>query len=371
MSGCLKIFIVCIGFSLFPGTSMLKAQILKDTATLNLVKKNIDYIYNLQFSNALETYKKIIKAYPEHPIVFLIRGMMTYWENYPLHNKTSAQVSFEEDMRQCIKLSEAHNDPVHEAEYLMSNLCARGFLLLFYSDNDLIMEVIPLATSSYKYLMRSFDFTTSCPDLYYFTGVYNYYREAYPIVYPVYRSLVFPFPKGDMVKGLRELQLSATKSVALRAESYVLLSGIILNFENRYTEAIYYNKTLYEQYPQNPLYQTNYIKNLLLIKQYGEAEKLMSALPEEPENKYLHAQLLIFKGILQEKKYHNNKLAQQYYNTGLGIISFFGHYGDDYASYAYFGLSRISDVNGDKHISKIYRKEALKLSDFTEINFDK
>lgn len=362
---------ICIVISLFQVTEPVDGQILQDTATLNLVKKNIDYIYNLQFSDAKETYNKIINAYPGHPIVFLMRGMMTYWENYPLLNKTAAEASFEQDMRQCIKLSEENHEPVYEAEYLMANLCARGFLLLFYSDNELTMEVIPLAMSTYKYMMRSFDFTSSCPDLYYFTGVYNYYREAYPKVYPVYKSLVFPFPKGDMKTGLKELQISATKSVALRAESYFILSWIILNFEKRYTEALYYSKNLHELYPQNALYYAIYIKNLLLIKQYDEAEKLISALPEEHENKYFHSQLLIFKGIIQEKKYLNDNLAQQYYNRGLREISFAGHYGDEYAAYAYYGLSRIYEASGEKQISKIFRKEANKLADFKEINFDK
>jgi hypothetical protein len=371
MSGSFKIFIVCIWLLIFPYASSIKAQILHDTATLELVKDDIDYIYNLQFNDAREVYNKIVKAYPEHPIVFLIRGMITYWQNYPLHNKTSAQVSFEEDMRQCIKLSEEPVNKANEAEYLMANLCARGFLLLFYSDNDLIMEVIPLATSTYKYMMRSFDFTSSCADLYYFTGVYNYYREAYPKVYPVYKSLVFPFPKGDMIKGIRELQLSATRSVALRAESYFILSWIYLNFENRYTEALFYSKTLHELYSNNPLYIAIYIKNLLLIKQYDEAEKLILEIPDEPENRYFNSQILIFKGIIQEKKYHNNNLAQQLYHAGLSNISFYGHYGDEYASYAYYGLSRISEANDDKQVSKIFRKEALKLSDFKEINFDK
>jgi hypothetical protein len=371
MYGSSKIFTLFIWISLFSGTSQMKSQILQDTATLKLVKENIDYIYNLQFIDARETYGKIITAYPEHPIVFLMRAMMTYWENYPLLNKTAAQVSFEEDLRKCIRLSEENNNPANEVEYLMANLCARGFLLLFYSDNHLIMEVIPLATSTYKYMMRSFDYTSSCPDLYYFTGVYNYYREAYPKVYPVYKSLVFPFPKGDMENGIRELQISAVKSVALRAESYFMLSWIILNFENKYPEALQYSKTLHELYPKNVLYQAIYIKNLLLIKQYDEAEKLISDLPVEVENKFFQAQLLIFKGILQEKKYNNNILAQQYYNKGISDISIVGHYGDEYAAFAYYGLSRITEARGEKQTSKIFRKEAAKLADFKEITFDK
>jgi hypothetical protein len=107
------------------------------------------------------------------------------------------------------------------------------------------------------------------------------------------------------------------------------------------------------------------------MKKYDEAEKLIAASPENGGNKYFQAQQIILKGILQEKRYHDNKLAQQYYSTGISEISLFGKYGNEYAAFAYFGLSRISDDTGKKQTRKIYRKEALKLADFKKINFDK
>jgi hypothetical protein len=371
MTGRFKIIMKWIGLSLFLSSVPVDAQLLQDTTALNLVKKDIDYIYNLQFNNAREVYTKIIQSYPGHPIVFLLRGIMTYWENYPMLHTSPSHVSFEEDMRQCIRLSETNDNPDYKAEYLLADLCARGMLLTFYDDNDLIMEVIPLTTSTYKHLRRAFDFAAVCTDLYYFTGVYKYYREAYPKIYPVYKPLALLFPHGDIETGLRELQTAAINSVVLRAESCSLLALIYLNFENKLSESSSYCKTLNDKYPGNVLFLITYIRNILLMKKYDEAEKLISASPEEEGNKYFQAQFIILKGILQEKKYHDNKLAQQYYNKGINDISIFGKYGNEYAAYAYFGLSRISESNGEKQTRKIYRKEAMKLADFKKINFDK
>ena len=53
----------------------VKAQILNDTSALELVKRDVDYIYNMQFVSAREDYLKIVKLYPGHPIVYLLRGM--------------------------------------------------------------------------------------------------------------------------------------------------------------------------------------------------------------------------------------------------------------------------------------------------------
>jgi hypothetical protein len=371
LSGRFKIFPSLTGLLLILSTSSLEAQLLQDTSTLRLVKRDIDYIYNLQFRDARELYTKIITAYPEHPVAYLIRGMMTYWENYPLLNTTPAKASFEEDLRQCIKASEKNKNPDYEVEYLLANLCARGFLLMYYSDNKIVMEVIPLASSSYKYMRRSFDFTSECTDLYYFTGVYNYYIEAYPKAYPVYKPLTLMFPSGDMEVGLNQLNTASINSVVLRAEASYILTYIYENFENDFFMAYKYSRSLHELYPENLRFLTSYIKNLLLLKRYDEADNLIESLPDVSSNKYFQAQLSIFKGILREKKYLDNKTAQQYYNIGIRDISLFGEYGNEYAAYGYFGLSRISEADGEKNASQIYRKEALKLADFKKIDFDK
>ena len=360
-----------MGLSLFIGLAPGNAQILQDTTALNLVREDIDYIYKFQFNEAREVYSRIISLYPEHPIAFLLKGIMTYWENYPLLHSIPSHVAFEEDMRQCIRLSETNINPGNEAEYLLADLCASGMLLMYYDDNDLIMEVIPLVKSTYIHLRRAYNFTKVCQDLNYFTGLYDYYREGYPTVFPIYKSLLLIFPAGDKATGLKELETAAINSVVLRPESCSLLSSIYLNFENNYPESLYYSRTLHDRYPENAYYLTYYIKMLLLMKQYDEAEKLIITSSQTEGNKYLQAQLMILSGILQEKKYHENKLAQQYYNQGIKDISLFGKYGNEFSGYAYFGLSRISESNDEKHVTNIYRKEAMKLATFKKIDFDK
>lgn len=373
MSGRFKIFMKFIVLSLSLSTTPLNAQLLQDTTALNLVKKDIDYIYNLQFDNARKVYTKINQLYPEHPVIFLLNGMTAYWQSYPMLAKDTARNSFEANMRQCILLSESENEKksAYGAEYLLADLCARGMLLKFYADNDLIIEVVALVTSTYRYLRRSFDFASVCPDLNYFTGVYNFYREAYPKAYPVYKPVALLFPGGNSEVGIKQLNTAALTPVVLRAESYFLLAYIYLYFENNYSQATFYSKSLHELYPGNLLYRAFYIKNLLLMRQYDEAEKLISDSPDETGNKYFQAQVTIFKGILQEKKYLDNKLAQEYYNKGISDISNYDSYGCEYAAYAYFGLSRISKANGEKNISKIYWKKATDLADFKKNNFDK
>lgn len=362
------VILVVISFCL--STAVINAQFLKDTASINLIKRGIDYVYNCQFSKADDVFNAVSNLYPGHPVMYLLKGMIIYWKNYPLVSSSQARAEFEKDLRTCMELSENNKDHSFEADNLLTNLCARGFLLLFYTDNDLSSEVFPLATSTYQYIKRSFNFTSEYSDFYFFTGLYIYYREVYPEFYPIYKPLAMFFPKGDRVLGLQELQIVANSSIVLKAEAFSFLSVLYLSFENNFKQATNYSKSLHELYPDNLDYTAAYFKNLLLIKNYNEAEKLMSATGTNQNNTFFQAQVQIFNGILQEKKYNDNRKAMQYYTEGLRNISGFGAYGNEYAAYAYFGLSRISDANGDQENKKIYEKQALKLAAFKNIDFN-
>ena len=355
---------------LFIPVHNINAQILKDTATLNLITRGIKDIYNRQFKDADEVYNTLVQSYPEHPIKFLYKGMMIYWENYPLLPSSPARVPFEESLRRCIELCEKNKVESYAPEMTLANLCARGLLLLFFADNDLSNEVTPLAIGTYPPLKRSFRLTSVCSDFYYFTGVYNYYREAYPTIYPIYKAVAFLFPAGNMEKGLKELEISGQSSIALRAESYFMLYWIWLNFENNFDQALHYCKTLNDKYPMNYMYKAMYIKNLLLLKKYDDAEKFIASNSEKESNSFYLAQLLIFNGIIQEKKYHNYAFAQDYYKKGINDISMFATYGNEFIAYGYFGLSRIGEINGDNHEKRLNRRRAMDLVDFKKVNFD-
>ena len=359
---------ILLGFLLLLSTSVLRAQLLNDSNSVTLIKKGIDYVYNFKFKEADKINKELVRLYPGHPINYLFRGMITYWENYPLITTSIKRADFESDMRKCMELCDKNKNQSNEAEILLLNLCARGLLLLYYTDNDLSFEVFPIASSTYQCIRRAFVFTTEYLDFYFFTGVYNYYREAYPEAHPVYKTLAFLFPKGNKVKGLNDLQIVAKKSILLKAEAYTFLTDIYLYFENNFQTAASYSKNLHTIYPDNPQYLGSYIKNLLLIKRYDDAEKEIKT-AGTIDNSFFRAQVIIFKGIIQEKKYHNYSAAEKLYSDGIIRISEFRNFGYEYEAYAYFGLSRISEKKGDMANQKNYRKLALKLSDVKNLDF--
>jgi len=350
-------------------TVSAKAQVLSDTASLNLIKRGVDYIYNYQFDEASVVYEKLKSRYPAHPVPYLFRGIMTYWKYFPLIPSSPALKFFTDDMLTCMDLCEKKRNAAWEAEFLLSELGARGLLLLYYADNDLTMDVMPLATKTYQPLMRSFDFTGTYADFYYFTGLYRYYREAYPEAHPVYRPLAMLFRRGDRTKGLNELKLAASYSIFLKAEASSFLSVIYTSFEDNFPVACQYSKALYERYPNNNQYLAVYAKNLLLTKQYDEAENILKQY-RKPLNRYYRMQKNILEGVLQEKKYLNLKYAESLYNEGIKDAVALGNFANEYQAYGYFGLSRIMKARNEVKISKNYYKKAVDLAEYKELNFN-
>lgn len=365
-----RIIIRFLMLSFFLNAPLAQSQILRDTASINLLKRGIDNIYNFRFDDAREVSRELARSFPDHPVLYLLNGMTIYWENYPLIPSSPACLSYENEMRSCIRQCENNHIPADYVEYLLANLGARGMLLMYYADNNLSDNVFPLAKSTYRYLRQSFDYTSVYTDFYFFTGLYNYYREAYPDAHPVYKILTFLFPKGDRVLGLRELEMASKNSIMLKAESYYFLSHIYVSYENNYQQAYVNSKSLHELYPANVEYMADHLKNLLLLKKYDEAENLIKSAEEESDNSFFQTQIGIFNGILQEKKYHDFIKAERYYSKGLNDISAYGFYGNEYAAFTCFGLSRICDINNDKRNRKMYRKKATELTNYKRINFD-
>lgn len=370
MKPAFRIFALCSGLLIFFPGGYTDGQILTDTAAVDLVKKCMTDIYDFRFAGASEECDLLNVKYPGNPVIYLINGMILYWKNFPLLAKSSASKTYIADMEMSIRLSDKKKSRDQEAEYLLINLCARGMLLQFYADIDYSSEVIPLATSTYPRIRQSFKYTSNYNDFYFFTGLYNYYREAYPEAYPIYKAFAFLFPKGDKAEGIRQMQIAGERSLFLRAESYSFLSWICTNFERDFERANEYSKILYDLYPGNDEYLSEYIRNLLLIKSYAEAEKLISLQSKRTNNPYFNARLEIFNGILQEKKYNDINQARQLYEQGLSDIAPYKEYGNEYAAYAYFGLGRISGLNGDRKGRKMYHKKATELAVFKNVDFN-
>jgi hypothetical protein len=364
-----KIFLIFISLCCFSGRSV--GQILHDQRTFDEIKKGVACIYNFQFEDASEISEYIDKQCGECALSYLFRGMETYWKYFPLTPGSKNAEIFENYLEKAISLAEVKlKADESDAENLLSGLGSAGLLLLFYADNGLSGKVLSLAPKTYQWVMKSFDFTKTYKDFYFITGLYNYYREAYATAHPIYKPALIFFPHGNKKLGLAQLKISADSAIFLAAESFTFLAGIYQDFEKDPAKAITYSKKLKERFPRNNQYKLQYIRDLLVIKKFGEAESLLNGMPYESLNRFYQSQIDVFKGVIQEQRYKNPKTAEQLYWSGINKAEIYGPIGAEYASYGYFGLSRINTTAGNNKNAKQYHKKARELSSYDHVNFD-
>jgi len=346
----------------------LVAQILGDSASISILRKGVHNIYNCEFSQAREVVGKLEPVYPGHPVIPLMKGLILYWENFPLTPSSPALEPFKNEMLTCIRLCEGKRLLPGEAEYLLADIGARGLLLTFYADNGLGRSVIPMAAKTYQDVVKAFDYTGTFADFSFVTGLYNYYRETYPDVHPFYKPFALLFPRGNRKEGLRQLEHAASNSIFLIAEALSFLTWINTGYERNYAAAHRYSKKLLKTYPRNNVYLAMQVKSLLLLHRYDEAEMLLST-ARQPESHWFNAEKTVLQAILQEKKYENHEAAEMLYRNALQKTSAFGEYANEYNSFCYFGLSRIASEKGDPGVSREFHKKAANLATYKHLDF--
>lgn len=346
-------------------------QILEDTHSFERIRKGVISIYNCDFREAKEVSNFLDEKYPNSSLSWLFKGMMLYWQYFPIIPGTENSKLFEDYLHKGMDLAEAKlKTNETDAENLLSGLGSAGLLLLYYADNGESSRVMSIAPKTYQWVMKAFDFTHTYKDFYFITGLYNYYREAYTDAHPIYKPVLVFFPHGNKRLGLKELKIASDSAIFLMAESINFLSGIYQSFEKDPAQAVAYSKKLKDKFEKNLQFRLGYIRDLLIIKKYGEAESLLNSIPYKTVNDFFQAQVDIFRAIIQEKKYNEADTAEQLYETGVRKAQPYGPFGEELISYAYFGLSRINVLKGNHKLAKQYRKKAKDLSSYDHLNFD-
>ncbi len=350
---------------------IIHAQIFSDSALIKEIKIEVDNIYNFEFEQPEKFNKLLQHEKPDHPVSSLFNALLIYWENFPVHPESEFNDSLVMNLTRTIDRAQIILDAnENDTEGIFFNLIARLFLIEYYADNGLTSKVIPYISKTYKMLTLGNNLKETISDFYFSSGLYNYYREAYPKSHPVYKPVTCFFPDGNMELGLKQLDFCGRESVFLAAESISFLSYIYINFEKNYIAGHKYALMLNNKYPNNPLYISYRIRSTLLNKEYEETIPLINMLKQvNHTNDYFKMMTCIYEGIVEEKLKSNYNKAEALYKYAIDLSGNFGHFSNNRISYAYFGLARIYLLKNKKQ-SKHYRNIAEDLTSYSHLNFD-
>jgi tetratricopeptide (TPR) repeat protein len=270
---------------------------------------------------------------------------------------------FEEVMEETWNRSRLLKDNGNETEGVFFELMARSFIVMYYADNGRSSKAISHLGKIYRDIMASFDLQEQFNEFFFITGLYNYYREAYPEAHPIYKPAAMFFRKGNKSRGLEMLRYAAEETNFMRVEAALFLSLIYINFENKIDSAVIFASKLHQDFPDNGYFLSKYAEMLLVDQQYetalGPILQLMSM------DEYNKMKGTVFMGIYEEKKQNNAEKSRIYYEEGLRLTEAFDERANYIKAYAFIGLSRYFLDKGDDKQARIYKKKAKNASSFT------
>lgn len=347
--------------------SLVQGQILDDKEIQQTILLALDHIYNYEFDEAEPFIRQVRSRYPQHPVAPMLKAIQVQWQYLPLKDNQVATGQYTQYLNQSLVLARKmlekdEKDP----EGVFFALTAHGYLALKYHYDDEFLKGVSEARKAYGYLIDGFKLTERNGEFYFTTGLYNYYVERYPDDHPIVKPFMVFFQSGNMMQGLRQMEVSVKRGIFTRPEASYYLAQIFLKHENQPNRASLYSKWLVDKYPNNPLYRMRHAEALLLAGRYDEAELHMDRL-KKSTLKIIPMAVKVFEGIRLEKDTKNDKAAAESYQAALKM-PFDAANTKEYHAFAYAGLARIAARAGNRSQARAYYKKATDIAEYKMIH---
>lgn len=270
----------------------------------------INSLYNFEFEKAEQQFRWMQQEYPQHPMGFFLVGLSYWWKIQINDDVEKYDDTFFEYMDISIKKGEAmlEKDPEnYEAKFFLA--AAYGFKARLLSDRNHFTRAAFATTSSLKYLEMEKEKENLNPEFLLGVGLYNYFREWIPENKKFLRPIVMLFPKGDRELGLTQLKKVASESFYTRVEAMNFLL-LIYDYEDDYAAKYPVAKYLYQQFPENAVFQREFAQVCYLTRKFDEAEEVCLDAAQKIESGQLGYEALTarhiyyYLGRIYRFKYH-------------------------------------------------------------------
>jgi tetratricopeptide (TPR) repeat protein len=349
-----------IFFFIFP--LILAAQnkrLLDDPISTKLVEKITLDMYNFNFGNSDQDLRIITERLPGHPVNSFLKAITLYWEKIPITSDKELFAKFQGYINETISISEKRlEENANDVEAIFFALSGYSLLAQYSAEDGNYLRALKEAKKAYNYMKKGFTLTDEYPEFYFTTGLYNYYREQYPESHPVYKPFVWVFASGNKELGLKQLNEATQKATFTKMEAMVYSAHINLRYEGEPEKALVYTNKLVSMFPNNLFYHTLYTENLMVLENYKgtypSVEKLLAS-----DNSFFKMAGQIFRGMIHEKERKEYRAAKAYYLKALQTGYNLEKKSNNTKSFAYMGLGRIYEIEGDKEKARYYFEKAL------------
>ena len=237
----------------------------------SLLTTGLDQVYDLNFTEAENTFAQLDKLVPRHPAVDLLRGVSLFYQWFPARTSLALQRTCiqqlekaarkAEDWQQSLKKSGEDKAALPEAMFVYFTAEAMLAKISHYEHET--MSTVRYAKNAYPFVQKGKAYQQHYPDFYLSTGLYNFYREVYPEIHPFYKTVAWVMTAGNKNLGLSQLQIATKQALFVRTEAILYLTHLLTDYENRPTEALPHLAQLTVRYPDNPFWRYKYAEALL------------------------------------------------------------------------------------------------------------
>lgn len=333
--------------------AVMPPVLLADKPAMIVFEQALNQMYSLEFDRSAQTIRKVSVKYAQHPAYHVFLGLHRYWWKVlglPYDAKENA--AYRKHLYDAVEFSDAmlgqESDNL-EATFFIT--MAYGMLARQDSEAGDYMKALAHARKAYIYMKRGFALKEKYDEFYFSTGLYFYYREFYPEVNPVYKPFMAFFVSGNKAAGLRDIEVSAEKSVFMRTEALTFLSHIYLHYENQPVKALQFARPLYAEHSQNLIFGMLTAEVELANNNFAAAETIADRLEANGKPVYLGA-AQVFRGIIAERHEHDEAKAKVWYEKALATTKTLRRQSDFHKALAYAGLARIAKRAGNKALAK-------------------
>ncbi|HRH36141.1 MAG TPA: tetratricopeptide repeat protein [Catalimonadaceae bacterium] len=364
-----KLFIglVCLLFSF---NSHAQTPILEDKSAVDSLKKATEHIYNYRFDQSDVIINRLKVKYGNHPGIVLLSCISQFWRNFPIGAKPKEFAAYEKMLGQVLVLSDKMkakypNSPEPVFYEMMANL----ILARHHSEMGEYIRAVNETRKAFPLIKKGFSLKSTYADFYFSTGMYNYYREAFPENHPMYKPFTVFFTEGNKALGLKELEIASQKAIFCRAESYIFLSMIHLRDLYNIPTSLKYATQLHESFPGNWLFAMNYAECLIESRKFDNAEPIVNRLLSRNEPSALQAGFYL-KGLIEKGE---NRPESARTNFAKSIS--YGGKSKDRLSKGFFGLcynelGKLAKEDGKTEAAKKFFRLALENCAFKKVKED-
>jgi len=232
------------------------------------VYKAFQHIYNFEFQRADSIRQKLVKTNPFSPFTYLLNANYYWWQIIAGDDSPSNVSTYNSIVANAVSLvnSRKNTSLSDEEAFVFINLFAFRVRLelLHYK----IFSAVSKLDDCIDYFKMSLGNESRYAPFYLTSGLYNYFVSYANDNYPIVSPLFLFYPKGDVVKGISQLNTaSQSKDIILNAEGNYFLMKIYFEQRKNNLIAKSYSNNLVVKYPNNLLYQYFYMS---ILKKSGD-----------------------------------------------------------------------------------------------------